>query len=73
LEEQLMSKFTSKSVEETEQSYLLWRKDQCELLQRENLKRKSEEAARKQEIQLQKLKANDEQEKHKTIVEYQEK
>ena len=33
-EEELLAKFTSKTLEETENSYLLWRKDKCQELKR---------------------------------------
>ena len=46
-EEELLAKFTSKTLKETEDSYLLWRKDKCQELERQNLIRKNEEMTRK--------------------------
>lgn len=72
-EEELLAKFTAKTREETESSYLLWRKQKCKSLEEENLKRKSEELERKKDMELQRLKATEDRERDKTIKEYKEK
>lgn len=66
-EEELLAKFTAKTLQETQSSYLLWRKDRCEDLEKDNLVRKSEEAARKNDMRLQKLKAEEERTKEENI------
>lgn len=69
-EEELLTKFTAKTLEETKDSYLLWRKSKCEELEKQNLMRKSEEAARKKEMKLQSIKDAENRERDQVIKKY---
>jgi hypothetical protein len=71
-EEELLSKFTSKTLDETKNSYLRWRKAKWACLESENLIRKSEEIARKKEMELQKINYELEKNKDKVIAEYRQ-
>ena len=69
-EEELFAKFTTKTKEETEESYLLWRKKKCMELEVQNMKRKSEEATLKKELEMKKLKDEEDKVRDETIKSY---
>lgn len=71
-EEELLAKFTSKTLEETNDSYLLFRKSKCKALEAENLKRKNVEMTNKKQMELEKLKRDEENDRSTVIKEYKQ-
>ena len=67
---ELLNLYTQRIKDEIKNSYLHWRKNKCEKLEEQNLKRTNEDYVRKQNMEFKRIEENFEKERDNTIQQY---